>query len=1238
MTTSPTQLRNLALSILVTLSILVAFGLSLSAVQPLVALPLIEDAAGSSVSAPAASDTTTTLTASPNPSTKDEAVTFTATVTSTAGTPNGGVVTLTEGAALATATLVSGVATFPTLTRTIGSHVISATYGGDGSTYNGSSSPAIIMVVNYRPSVATGSQYFCTMRDSGFLDCDGYNVVGQTNVPTTTVPFAQVSAGQDHTCAVKQDGELKCWGSTNSGKTDVPTTTVPFVQVSAGQEHTCALKADGTLACWGLNSNGQTNVPTATIPYVQVSAGYNHSCALKADGTLACWGLNTDHQTNAPPTEIFLQVSAGNYHTCGLKSDQTLVCWGAATVGHDTGQTNVPLPNTNWAQVSAGNYHTCATKVGGTLVCWGGGQDTVPLTYSPFVQVSAGWNATCATKIDKTLACWGSDVPRIVIQPAELHRATIGAPYSQTLTASENFPYHGAPFLFNPTPISGTMPPGITLDPDGTLSGVPTTEGDYGFVVQATDVNSIAGTHDYSMTVSPRRDTTTEIHATPDPVAYGHNVSLVVTVTSAIDMPTGVVTVTDGSIVLGTGILDNAGIAVINATSLITGSHAISATYGGDPYLLGSASSVIVVNVNNRPSVDVGYQHACAVKTDGTLGCWGRSSDGQTTMPTAAVPFVQVSAGNFFNCALTEAGAAVCWGKSSEGQTTVPTMTLPFVQIGTGETHACAVEVDGAIKCWGGSNGDGQTTVPTSTIPYVQVSTGQYHTCALQADGNITCWGRFDEGQTDVPATTVPFVQVSAGGNHTCGLKADRTLVCWGVNNYAQINVPNPNSNWLQVSAGGNNTCGVKVDGTLTCWGENTAGQPIVIPTSSPFAQVGTGWTSTCAVKVDGTIACWGTNDYGQAPVVGLTPTTLPDAPAGTEYAQTIGVVLTTGLQLPFTFDVVSGTLPAGLTLDSASGVLGGTPTSAGTSVFTVRAHDANYLGGTRVYSLTVWKIDTTTTLNSSANPSPLGKVITFTVQVASAVGAPTGVVTLTEASTVLGTSALVNGMTTFTNSSLMLGGHNLQANYSGDTYRNPSIGYLTQMISEADSATTLTSSPNPSIYGQPVTFTAVVTSSYGIPTGVVSFVEGANLEIGTASLVNGVATFISSTLSVGAHIIKASYGGDAHIAASDSTAVTQQVNEEPITHLSATNNGPIASGRTAVLTATIGSGTNVAYQWNFGDGVMGSKAVADHIYVKPGSYTAIVTATNSVNSLSAATLVTVKPGNFICIPVLLRQ
>jgi hypothetical protein len=322
---------------------------------------------------------------------------------------------------------------------------------------------------------------------------------------------------------------------------------------------------------------------------------------------------------------------------------------------------------------------------------------------------------------------------------------------------------------------------------------------------------------------------------------------------------------------------------------------------------------------------------------------------------------------------------------------------------------------------------------------------------------------------------------------------------------------------------------------------------------------------------------------------------------------------------------------------------LGGIPTELGVFTFTVRAQDVNQLAGTRVYSLTVWssnRFETFTSLASSANPSPLGKVITFTISVTSPLGTPTGVVTLTEFSTVLGVGPLINGTATFTHSTFTFGPHGLQAYYGGnDNYFPSNDKSLTQVINEAETEVTLSSSANPAIYGHAVILTATVTSYYGMPAGVVSFVEGSNDVCGSKSLVEGVATCVTSALSVGQHNIKARYGGNATLyAASESTLVTQRVNDEPISGLSAVNNSPTAAGLTTVFSATIGSGTNVAYQWNFGDGKFGSKAVATHIYDQPGIYTAIVTATNTVDSLSATTVVTITPGSSIYIPLLLKM
>ena len=81
---------------------------------------------------------------------------------------------------------------------------------------------------------------------------------------------------------------------------------------------------------------------------------------------------------------------------------------------------------------------------------------------------------------------------------------------------------------------------------------------------------------------------------------------------------------------------------------------------------------------------------------------------------------------------------------------------------------------------------------------------------------------------------------------------------------------------------------------------------------------------------------------------------------------------------------------------------------------------------------------------------------------------------------------------------------------------------------------------------------------------------------------------------------------------------------DAPITGLTAANDSPTLLGYTTTLTATLLNGTNVTYEWNFGDGTSGSEAVEPHTYPAVGSYTAVVTATNSVSTASISTVVTV--------------
>src|SRR5690606_3342862 len=120
-----------------------------------------------------------------------------------------------------------------------------------------------------------------------------------------------------------------------------------------------------------------------------------------------------------------------------------------------------------------------------------------------------------------------------------------------------------------------------------------------------------------------------------------------------------------------------------------------------------------------------------AVKADGTLWCWGRNGSGQlgddsTITRTApvqeaslATDWSTVAAGSNHTCALKTDGSLWCWGSNGNGRlgdgtetwTEVPiregTEANDWVSVTAGGTHTCAVKENGTAWCWG-SNGNGR--------------------------------------------------------------------------------------------------------------------------------------------------------------------------------------------------------------------------------------------------------------------------------------------------------------------------------------------------------------------------------------------------------------------------------------------------------------------------------------------------------------------------------------------------
>ena len=205
---------------------------------------------------------------------------------------------------------------------------------------------------------------------------------------------------------------------------------------------------------------------------------------------------------------------------------------------------------------------------------------------------------------------------------------------------------------------------------------------------------------------------------------------------------------------------------------------------------------------------------------------------------------------------------------------------------------------------------------------------------------------------------------------------------------------------------------------------------------------------------------------------------------------------------------------------------------------------DGNYHGSLSTPLIQVVLTGTATTLGSAPNPSSYGQAIEFTATVNSSGSAPPDgeTVTFRHGSTVLGTGTLSAGAATFSTSMLAVGTEAVVAVYGGDAnFGGSASKAVNQVVSKAASATTLTSSPNPSTAGKPVTFRAAVAPQFGgTPAGTVVFKDGAT-ALKSVALNAGTASFTTSQLAAGSHTITATYSGSGDFTGSVGT-VTQIV------------------------------------------------------------------------------------------------
>ncbi|HEY1732991.1 MAG TPA: Ig-like domain-containing protein, partial [Acidimicrobiales bacterium] len=157
------------------------------------------------------------------------------------------------------------------------------------------------------------------------------------------------------------------------------------------------------------------------------------------------------------------------------------------------------------------------------------------------------------------------------------------------------------------------------------------------------------------------------------------------------------------------------------------------------------------------------------------------------------------------------------------------------------------------------------------------------------------------------------------------------------------------------------------------------------------------------------------------------------------------------------------------------------------------------------------------------------------------------------------------------------VGDHPVMATFGGDTnFAGSTSSVLDQIVVQA-TTTDLTSTANPSTFGEDVTLTATVA---GIsPTGQVTFMDGST-AIGTVTLSGGRAVFTTATLSGGTHVLTATYDGDGNNAASTSTVLSQVVDpaDQTIGFTSPAPTDAVVDGATYTPAASATSSLTVSF------------------------------------------------------------
>ncbi len=610
-------------------------------------------------------------------------------------------------------------------------------------------------------------------------------------------------------------------------------------------------------------------------------------------------------------------------------------------------------------------------------------------------------------------------VPTIVINPTTLSNAAIGVPYGATLSNTGGL----APVTFAVT--AGSLPPGLTLATDGTVSGTPTGGGTYNFTVTATDSATATGPYSgaraYALTVDAATITLSPaagaLPGGTTGAAYSQSFSATggtgpysyAVVTGA--LPAGL-TLNSTGVLSGTPTEGGSFTFAIEATDSSTGAgpYLRSQTYS-----LTIGAPTIAVAPSTLPDATTGIAYSEIVTASGGIGPYSYAITSGTlptglTLNTAGVLSGTPTAGGTFTFTVSATDSSAGTGPFTGAQAYTFTVAAPTIAVApstlpdtaTGVAYNQTVTASGGIGPYSYSVTAGALpaglTLSTAGVLTGTPTAGGTFNITITATDSSTGAGPYTGAQAYTLTVTAPTIAVAPSSlpNAAIGVAYSETVTAsGGIGPYSYSVTSGTLPAGLTLSTAG----------VLT--GTPTAGGTFNFTASATDSSTGVGpYTGAQAYTL--TIA---------APTIAVAPSTLPNAAIGAAYSQAITASGGIG---PYSYSVTSGTLPAGLSL-SPAGVLSGVPTEVGTSNITISATDAatgtGPFSGAQSYALVVDQV------------LPIANAVTATVAANSTANGITLAITGGAADSVAVASSAANGIATASGTTIT---YTPTAGYSG--------------------------------------------------------------------------------------------------------------------------------------------------------------------------------------------------------------